>query len=131
MKKKKINSEAASQRSMARDLQNHLLFEVATEVANRVGGIYSVLKSKAPVTVAQYGDNYTLLGPLNKATYESEVEKLDWEDESIFPEELLPIQKTLMSMREKGVNFVYGNWLIEGAPRVILFELDSVRHFLN
>lgn len=36
-----------------------------------------------------------------------------------------------MSMREKGVNFVYGNWLIEGAPRVILFELDSVRHFLN
>ena len=116
---------------MARDLQNHLLFEVATEVANRVGGIYSVLKSKAPVTVAQYGDNYTLIGPLNKSTYEGEVEKLDWEDEDVFREDLLPIQRTLLSMREKGVNFVYGRWLVEGAPRVLLFDLDSVRHFLG
>lgn len=30
-----------------------------------VGGIYSVLKSKAPVTTAEYGDRYTLIGPLN------------------------------------------------------------------
>ena len=68
-----------------RDIQNHLLFEVATEIANRgttntnirirtlltcslVGGIYSVLKSKAPVTTLEYGDRYTLLGPLNKAS---------------------------------------------------------------
>lgn len=30
-----------------------------------VGGIYSVLKSKAPVTTAEYGERYTLIGPLN------------------------------------------------------------------
>ena len=48
---------------MARDIDNHLLFEVATEVAHKVGGIYSVLKSKAPVTVAEYRERYTLLGP--------------------------------------------------------------------
>src|SRR3569833_4603712 len=30
-----------------------------------VGGIYSVIKSKAPVTTAEYGDRYTLIGPLN------------------------------------------------------------------
>jgi hypothetical protein len=35
-----------------------------TEAA--VGGIYSVLKSKAQVTTAEYGSAYTLLGPLNK-----------------------------------------------------------------
>lgn len=29
-----------------RDVKSHKLFEIATEVANRVGGIYSVLKSK-------------------------------------------------------------------------------------
>ena len=39
---------------MTRDIKNHLLFEVATEVAHKVGGIYSVLKSKAPITVADY-----------------------------------------------------------------------------
>ena len=30
-----------------------------------VGGIYSVIKSKAPVTTAEYGERYTLIGPLN------------------------------------------------------------------
>lgn len=70
-----------------RDIKNHILFEIATEVAHRgmsslgalhvvlslpvsdlraaVGGIYSVLKSKAPVTTAEYGERYTLIGPLN------------------------------------------------------------------
>lgn len=33
-----------------------------------VGGIYSVLKSKAPVTTAEYGERYTLIGPLNRAS---------------------------------------------------------------
>lgn len=116
---------------MSRDLKNNLLFEVATEVANRVGGIYSVLKSKAPVTVAQYKDNYHLIGPLNRATYQSEVDLLDWNDPSIFSDELKPIQQTLQSMASRGVRFEYGRWLIEGAPRVILFELDSVRGYLN
>jgi glycogen(starch) synthase len=48
-----------------REVKNHMLFEIATEVAHRVGGIYSVIKSKAPVTTAEYGDRYTLIGPLN------------------------------------------------------------------
>lgn len=116
---------------MPRDLQNTLLFEVATEVANRVGGIYSVLKSKAPVTVAQYKDNYTLIGPLNKATYQGEVEQLDWKADETFSDELRPIQNVLKSMSSRGVRFVYARWLIDGAPRVILFELESVEGYLN
>ncbi|CCK73512.1 glycogen (starch) synthase GSY2 NDAI_0G05290 [Naumovozyma dairenensis CBS 421] len=116
---------------MTRDLQNHLLFETATEVANRVGGIYSVLKSKAPITVAQYKDNYCLIGPLNKATYQNEVDQLDWESPETFPDELKPIQTALHAMRSRGVNFIYAKWLIEGSPRVILFDLDSVKGFLN
>jgi hypothetical protein len=27
-----------------------------------------VIKSKAPVTTAEYGDRYTLIGPLNRAS---------------------------------------------------------------
>lgn len=116
---------------MARDLQNSLVFEVATEVANRIGGIYSVLKSKAPVSVGQYGDNYTLLGPLCKATYQSEVEELDWSAAETFSEELQPLQNVLSSMHSRGVRFVVGRWLVDGSPRVILFQLDSVRGYLN
>ena len=116
---------------MGRDIQNHLLFEVATEVANKVGGIYSVLKSKAPVTVAQYKHRYHAIGPLNKANYQNEVEEIDWDAEGAFPDELRPIQDTLRSMRHDGVQFVYAKWLIEGSPKVILFDLDSVRWKLN
>lgn len=116
---------------MGRDLQNSLVFEVATEVANRVGGIYSVLKSKAPVSVAQYGDNYTLVGPLNRNTWESEVEKLDWRAKETFTEELRPLQHALECMYSRGIRFVFGRWLIDGSPRVILFELDSARAYLN
>lgn len=36
-----------------------------------VGGIYSVLKSKAQVTTIEYGSSYTLLGPLNRASVRS------------------------------------------------------------
>ncbi|SCV04889.1 LANO_0G13652g1_1 [Lachancea nothofagi CBS 11611] len=119
---------------MARDIQNHLLFEIATEVANRVGGIYSVLKSKAPITCSRYRDMYTLIGPLNPATYQTEVEPLDWHDPQTFesPGVHTPeIRSALENMQSRGVNFVYGRWLIEGAPRVILFDLESVRCHLN
>ncbi|CCK71935.1 glycogen (starch) synthase GSY2 KNAG_0I01470 [Huiozyma naganishii CBS 8797] len=116
---------------MVRDIQNNVLFEVATEVCNKVGGIYSVLKSKAPVTVAQYKDRYHAVGLLNKETYQNEVDLLDWEADDTFPKELRPVQQTLRSMRSRGVNFVYGRWLVEGAPRVILFDLGSVVQFLN
>ena len=75
--------DGANASSPKRDIINHVLFECATEVANRgkykladgsialtysVGGIYSVLKSKAPVTTAEYGERYTLIGPLNRAS---------------------------------------------------------------
>ncbi|CCE62025.1 hypothetical protein TPHA_0B03550 [Tetrapisispora phaffii CBS 4417] len=130
---------------MPRGIKNHLLFEIATEVANRVGGIYSVLKSKTPVTVQQYHDKYHLIGPLNFDTYQNEVETIDIYDINNFiskdssdsnnsdedPDGLLAVRDTLISMKEKNVNFVYGRWLIEGAPRVILFDLNSLQGYLN
>ncbi|KEZ39965.1 Glycogen [starch] synthase [Scedosporium apiospermum] len=106
-----------------RDMLNHLLFEVSTEVANRVGGIYSVIKSKAPVTTLEYGDRYTLIGPLNKRSAAVEVEEI----EPTNPE----IKATLDSMRERGVHLVYGRWLVEGAPRVILIDTSTGYQWLN
>jgi glycogen synthase len=45
-----------------RDVRNPLLFECAWEVANKVGGIYTVIKTKVPVTVSEYGERYCLIG---------------------------------------------------------------------
>ena len=100
-----------------RDVRNHVLFEIATEVANRVGGIYSVLKSKAQVTTAEYGSTYTLLGPLNRASAAVEVEEIAPKDPAMIA--------TIKSMNERGIKTLYGRWLIDGAPRVLLFDTST------
>ena len=97
--------------------------EIATEVANRVGGIYSVLKSKAPVTTAEYGERYTLIGPLNKASAAVEVEELTPSSPAM--------RDTISSMQERGVEIVYGRWLIEGAPRVLLINTGTGYRWLD
>jgi hypothetical protein len=50
------------------------------------------------------------------------------EVDSVEPEPGSPLEKTLTAMRERGVKLIYGNWLIEGAPRVILFDTGSMYH---
>lgn len=50
------------------------------------------------------------------------------EVDSVEPEPGSAIAKTLDSMRAQGVKLIYGNWLIEGAPRVILFDTSSMYH---
>uniref|UniRef100_A0A5K1K6P1 Glycogen [starch] synthase n=1 Tax=Ganoderma boninense TaxID=34458 RepID=A0A5K1K6P1_9APHY len=100
-----------------RDVRNPLLFECAWEVANKVGGIYTVIKTKVPVTVSEYGDRYTLIGPLSYKTAPMEVEAQDPTDPHL--------AATLDNMRAAGVKILYGRWLIEGAPNVLLFDTGS------
>jgi hypothetical protein len=88
-----------------------------------VGGIYTVLKSKAPVTCHEYGDRYTMIGPLSYKTASLEVEALEPDS----PE----LKLALNSMTERGVKYLYGRWLIEGAPKVLLFDTGSVYQKLD
>lgn len=88
-----------------------------------VGGIYSVIKSKAPVTTAEYGERYTLIGPLNHQSAAVEVEEL----EPTIPE----LTATIQSMKDRGIGILYGRWLIEGAPRVLLFDTKTATKYLD
>ncbi|KAF8327676.1 glycogen synthase [Amanita rubescens] len=100
-----------------RDVSSPILFECAWEVANKVGGIYTVIKTKVPVTVAEYGDRYCLIGPLSYKTAPMEVDQEDPEDPHI--------AAALQVMRDSGVKALYGRWLIDGAPHVLLFDTGS------
>ena len=106
-----------------RDVRNSILFECAWEVANKVGGIYTVIKSKVPVTVSEFGDRYTLIGPLSYKSAPMEVESEEPSDPHI--------AATLESMRVKGVKCLYGRWLIDGNPHVLLFDTGSQYHRLD
>ncbi|CDH52238.1 glycogen synthase [Lichtheimia corymbifera JMRC:FSU:9682] len=105
-----------------RDVYNPLLFEIAWEVANKVGGIYTVIKTKVPVTVHEFGDRYCLIGPLS-AGAPMEVESLE--------PPAGHIRDTLEMMAGQGVRYLFGRWLVEGAPYVLLFDTASVTHKLD
>ena len=64
-----------------------------------------------------------MIGPLSYKTAPLEVETLEPDS----PE----LRLTLESMKERGVKFLYGRWLIEGAPKVLLFDTGSVYHKLD
>uniref|UniRef100_H2YK47 Glycogen [starch] synthase n=1 Tax=Ciona savignyi TaxID=51511 RepID=H2YK47_CIOSA len=92
-------------------------FEVALEVANKVGGIYTVLRSKAESTVEELGEDYCMVGICNERYVAMEVEKM----EPVLPQ----MKRTVDLMREQNIKVVTGRWLIEGYPKVVLFDLDS------
>lgn len=96
---------------------NKWLIEVSTEVANKVGGIYTVIRSKVPTTVKEFGDNYIALGPLNENSIRTEVE--------VREPDIGALRRTIHAMRNNGINVIYGNWLIEGYPQVVLFDIKS------
>ncbi|KAJ3018806.1 glycogen synthase isoform 1 [Thoreauomyces humboldtii] len=106
------------------DISKPLLFEIAWEVANKVGGIYTVIKSKAPVTCNEYGDRYCLIGPLSYKTAPMEVE-------AVTKPHSEAMKRTLENLTARGVKFLYGRWLIEGAPYVLLLDVKSAYHRMN
>ena len=99
-----------------------VVFEVAFEVCNKVGGIYAVLKSKAARMVEQYKDNYFAIGPYFKERAVLETMKQK-------PPEFM---KNIFSQLEKeGIKCFYGKWLIPGKPNVILIDYFDIMNRAN
>ncbi|MGM5485547.1 MAG: glycogen/starch synthase [Nanobdellota archaeon] len=88
------------------------MFECSWEVCNKVGGIYTVVKSKAGLMKKNY-TNYFLIGPYfeDKANIELE--------EKEPPEQLKEIFKKL---EKEGIVCHFGTWNIEAEPNVILID---------
>jgi glycogen synthase len=41
------------------------------------------------------------------------------------------LKATIEAMEERGISIVYGRWLIEGAPRVLLIDTKTAYRFLD
>ncbi|MBO0951640.1 glycosyltransferase [Fibrella forsythiae] len=96
-----------------------LLLEIAWEVCNQVGGIYTVIRSKVPAMVEKWDDNYVLLGPYFAQKAAAEYEPITEPDET-------EIGQTVRKMRQMGYDVEYGYWLVTGRPRVVLFNFQSL-----
>jgi phosphorylase/glycogen(starch) synthase len=97
-------------------LKPDYLFEVSWEVCNKVGGIYTVVATKAPGIQKEYGNNYIVIGP---DVWKETSENPDFtEDKSI-----------LRTWRERaeaeGLRIKVGRWNIKSRPVAILVDFTQ------
>ncbi len=94
------------------------VFEVSWEACNKVGGIYTVLKSKARhlVKIYNYKKSYCLIGPYFEDKVKGE-----------FEEVLVPYEYKIIfnKLEEQGIKCYLGKWLIEGEPSMILIDFKN------
>lgn len=104
--------------------KNTFLFEIAWEVCNQVGGIYTVIRSKIPSVVEKWGkENYCLIGP-----YFADQAAAHFDPATDYS---TPIGKAVLKLQERGFDVHYGQWIVSGRPDVILFNPYSVYDMLN
>ncbi|HEY4655929.1 MAG TPA: glycosyltransferase [Cyclobacteriaceae bacterium] len=97
-----------------RKFPSAFLIEVSWEACNQVGGIYTVIRSKAPAMVNNWGTNYCMLGPYIGRAILAELEPLD-QTADVFGQ-------AAANLRNKGYDVHYAEWLVTGRPRVVLFN---------
>jgi starch phosphorylase len=103
----------------SKEEQNPYCIEVSWEVANPVGGIHTVLATKAESMVARWNHRYIVMGPwLNKNQPNPY-----WRDEPwINTNELLESSRA----KHYGVQLRAGRWLIKGEPRGLLVDFSEM-----
>jgi len=94
-----------------------LVFEISWEVCNRVGGINTVLATKALQMVKRYRGGYFLVGPWLAGTTNRDFE------EAQPPESL---KTNFEKLRSAGINCHFGHWLVEGNPNAILIDFKDL-----
>ncbi|HRJ29600.1 MAG TPA: glycosyltransferase [Cyclobacteriaceae bacterium] len=105
-------------RDESNDFPKATLLEVAWEVCNQVGGIYTVIRSKVPAMMKHKNGSYCLIGPYVSKNILAEVEP--------FEESSDAFGLTIQHLRDQGIEAYYAEWLITGRPKVILLNPDSV-----
>ncbi|KAK2892765.1 hypothetical protein Q8A67_012753 [Cirrhinus molitorella] len=83
----------------------------------RFGGIYTVIQTKAKITVDEWGENYIMMGPYYEHNFKTQVEKCEPPNQAI--------KAAMDSLINNGCQVHFGRWLIEGSPYVILFDIGA------
>ena len=97
--------------------QPSYLFEVSWEVCNKVGGIHTVVSTKALNMVKEYGANHILIGP--DVWRNTEVKNPE------FNEEPRLFRAWKAKAESIGLRVKVGRWNIKGNPIVILVDFST------
>ena len=100
-----------------------LLAETSWEVCNKIGGIYTVLSTKAKVLQEAYGDNLVFIGP--DVWSEDNPSPVFKETKSLFK------NFSKKEITDFNIKVRCGKWNIPGSPQVILVKFDGVYPHLD
>ena len=93
------------------------IFETGWEICNKIGGIYTVLSTKAKSMVASYGDHYLLIGP---DVWKETRDNPDFiEEPGLFPE-------WKENAAKQNIFVKTGRWNIPSKPLVILVNFTRL-----
>src|SRR5690606_29833639 len=96
------------------------LTEVSWEVCNQVGGIYTVMRSKVPAMVNNWGTNYCMLGPYTGRATHTELESRDHAADIL--------RQAEARLRGKGYDVHCAERLATDTPRVLLFNQPIIEN---
>lgn len=92
------------------------LFEVSWEVCNKVGGIHTVISTKAQTVTNLFGDRYILIGPdIGRDGANPE-----------FEEDTKLMRGWREELYDKGLRVRIGRWKVSGNPIVVLVDFTSL-----
>lgn len=97
------------------DVKAACFFEVSWEVCNKVGGIYTVLSSKAAQMMSYY-PAFFFIGP-----YVAKKAAVEFQHLSV-PANL---QTVFDGLHAEGIDCYYGKWQVKGKPTAVLIDFSS------
>ena len=101
------------QKTTEMNIRPDYIFETSWEICNKIGGIYTVISTKARSIVDIFGENYILIGP---DVWKETTENPDFiRDDSLFSDWKAATSGELFKVHT-------GYWNIKGKPRVILVD---------
>jgi len=102
--------------------QADLLLEISWEACNKIGGINTVLATKAAQMVKRYGDGYVLVGPHLPQNAKCQIEEIS-------PKGTL--KTAFDNLKSQGIFCHFGRWMIEGEPHVVLVDFSALWPNIN
>ena len=90
-------------------------FEVSWEICNKVGGIYTVIKSKVAQMMKQYKRLY-MVGPYVAKKAAAEFQQMPPPDN---------LKVIFEELKKEGIECYFGQWIVKGKPSTILIDFSK------
>lgn len=116
MAKKMYLCTAKTEFMTNKTLSPDLIFETSWEVCNKVGGIYTVLSSRAKTLQEEFPDNVFFIGP---DLHPDQPNPLFTEDKKL-------LKEWKAAVKEAGLSIRIGRWNIPGTPITILVDFTPL-----